>query len=140
MEISDGIVINKCDGENVDKCHMAATNFRNALHFFPQTDSGWMPKVLCYSGFYGTGIKEIWDMVYEYVNFVKLNGYFDYRRNEQNKYWMYETINESLRNDFYNNPEISRMLGDAERDVLDGSVSSFAAARHLLDTYKNLGR
>lgn len=99
-----------------------------------------MPKVLCYSGFYGTGIKEIWDMVYEYVNFVKLNGYFDYRRNEQNKYWMYETINESLRNDFYNNPEISRMLGDAERDVLDGSVSSFAAARHLLDTYKNLGR
>ena len=30
MEISDGIVINKCDGENVDKCHLAATNFRNA--------------------------------------------------------------------------------------------------------------
>ena len=33
MEISDGIVINKCDGENVDKCHLAARNFRNALHF-----------------------------------------------------------------------------------------------------------
>ena len=61
MEICDGIVINKCDGDNVDKCHMAATNFRNALHFFPTPDSGWLPKVLCYSGFYGLGIKEVWD-------------------------------------------------------------------------------
>ena len=79
MEISDGIVINKCDGDNVDRCQMAATNFRNALHFFPKTESGWMPKVLCYSGFFGTGIKEVWDMIYEYMDFVKKNGYFDYR-------------------------------------------------------------
>ena len=57
MEISDGIVINKCDGDNVDRCQMAATNFRNALHFFPMPESGWTPKVLCYSGFYGTGVK-----------------------------------------------------------------------------------
>ncbi len=135
MEISDGIVINKCDGENVDKCHMAATNFRNALHFFPQPDSGWLPKVLCYSGFYGTGIKEIWDMVYEYIAFVKDNGYFDYRRNEQNKYWMYETINESLRNSFYNNADIAARLRVAEREVLDGRISSFAAARNLLERY-----
>ena len=70
MEISDGIVINKCDGDNVDRCQMAATNFRNALHFFPMPESGWTPKVLCYSGFYGTGVKEIWDMIYQYIDFV----------------------------------------------------------------------
>ena len=95
MEIADGIVINKCDGDNVDNCQMAATNFRNALHFFPAPASGWQPKVLCYSGFYGNGIKEVWDMVYEYFDFVKQNGYFQYRRNEQSKYWMYESINEA---------------------------------------------
>ncbi len=32
-------------------------------------------------------------MVYKYIDFVKDNGYFEYRRNEQSKYWMYETIN-----------------------------------------------
>ena len=135
MEISDGIIINKCDGENVDKCHMAATNFRNALHFFPMPESGWLPKVLCYSGFYGIGIKEIWDMVYQYIDFVKKNGYFEYRRNEQAKYWMYETINEHLRNHFYHNPLIQRRLEDAERVVLDGQKTSFAAAHDLLDLY-----
>lgn len=135
MEIADGIVINKCDGNNVDKCHLAATNFRNALHFFPAPDSGWMPKVLCYSGFYGTGVKEVWDMVYEYIDFVKDNGYFDYRRNEQNKYWMYETINESLRNNFYNNELIQKSLQDYEQRVLRGEKTSFAAAHDLLDIY-----
>jgi LAO/AO transport system kinase len=135
MEISDGIVINKCDGSNVDKCHMAATNFRNALHFFPKPESGWLPKVLCYSGFYGTGVKEIWDMIYEYIDFVKANGYFQYRRNEQSKWWMYETINEQLRNSFYNNPLIEQKLQEAEKTVLGGNKTSFTAAFDLLNQY-----
>jgi len=135
MEICDGIVINKCDGDNVDKCHMAATNFQNALHFFPMPDSGWQPKVLCYSGFYGIGIKEVWDMIYQYVDFVKQNGYFDYRRNEQSKYWMYETINEHLRLNFYNNPAIEQKLQEAERSVLGGLQTSFMAAQGLLESY-----
>lgn len=135
MEIADGIVINKCDGNNVDKCHIAATNFRNALHFFPPSDSGWQPKVLCYSGFYGTGVKEVWDMVYQYVDFVKHNGYFNYRRNEQSKYWMYETINEHLRGSFYNNPLIQHKLKASEDSVLAGTKTSFVAAKELLDTY-----
>lgn len=137
MEIADGIVINKCDGENVDKCKLAATSFRNALHFFPLPDSGWMPRVLCYSGFYGTGIKEIWNMVYEYVRFVKDNGYFGYRRNEQSKYWMYESINERLRGSFYNNPLIQQRLKTAEQSVLNGEKTSFAAANELLNIYFN---
>ena len=135
MEIADGIVINKCDGNNVDKCQMAATNFRNALHFFPMPDSGWTPKVLCYSGFYGIGIKEVWDMVYQYLDFVKSNGYFEYRRNEQSKYWMYETINEQLRNSFYHAQGMEERLLKAENSVLAGEQTSLAAAGMLLDNY-----
>jgi LAO/AO transport system kinase len=135
MEICDGIVINKCDGDNVDKCHMAARNFSNALHFFPKSESGWQPKVLCYSGFYGLGIKEVWDMIYEYFDFVQTNGYFSLRRNEQAKYWMYESINEHLRNSFYNNPVIEQKLIEAERSVLAGEKTSFVAANELLKIY-----
>lgn len=135
MEMADGIVINKADGSNIEKAKLAAAHFRNALHLFPAPESGWTPRVLTYSGFYGLGIKEIWDMVYEYIDFVKANGYFQYRRNEQAKYWMYESINEQLRNSFYNNPTIASMLGQKESEVLGGTVTSFTAAHQLLDTY-----
>ena len=74
-------------------------------------------------------------MIYRYIDFVKDNGYFEYRRNEQSKYWMYETINEHLRDSFYNNPTIAGMLGEKERDVLSGNLTSFVAAKQLLDAY-----
>lgn len=135
MEMADGIVINKCDGDNVERCQMAAASFRNALHFFPPTESGWDPKVLCYSGFYGTGIKEVWDMIYEYVDFVKQNGFFEYRRARQARYWMYETIDEHLRRSFYQNPEIKALKAGAEEAILHNQKTSFTAAHELLDTY-----
>ena len=74
-------------------------------------------------------------MIYEYFDFVKANGYFDYRRSEQAKYWMYETINEQLRQNFYNNPEIREQLKHAELSVLQGQKTSFVAAGDLLDLY-----
>ena len=135
MEMADGIVINKADGSNIEKAKLAASHFRNALHLFPAPDSGWSPKVMTYSGFYGIGIKEIWDMIYEYFAFVKANGYFEYRRNEQAKYWMYESINEHLRDSFYNNEKIISMLAAKEEEVLNGKLTSFVAAKKLLDAY-----
>ena len=135
MEMADGIIINKADGNNIEKAKLAAAHFRNALHLFPAPESGWTPQVLTYSGFYGIGIKEIWDMVYQYIDFVKANGYFEYRRKEQAKYWMYETINEHLRDNFYQNPLIAGMLEEQEKEVLQGHTTSFAAARKLLDMY-----
>lgn len=137
MEMADGIIINKADGNNIEKAKLAAAHFRNALHLFPAPESGWTPQVLTYSGFYAIGIKEIWDMVYQYIDFVKANGYFDYRRNEQAKYWMYETINEHLRDSFYQNPEVAVMLAEQEKEVLAGRATSFVAARKLLDIYMN---
>lgn len=135
MEMADAIVINKADGDNVERARLAASQFRSALHLFPAPESGWIPKVMCYSGFYNIGVKEIWDMVYEYIAFVKENGYFELHRNEQSKYWMYESINEHLRDSFYQNQKIQQMLQENEQNVLKGNLTSFAAAKRLLDEY-----
>ena len=76
-------------------------------------------------------------MIYQYIDFVKHNGYFDYRRNEQSKYWMYESINEHLRNSFYHNHVIEGLLPQTEQSVLRGEKTSFTAAGELLDRYFN---
>ena len=135
MEIADGIVINKADGNNVDKAHMAASHYRNALRLFPKPESGVLPKVLCYSGFYGLGIEEIWDTIYSYIKEVKESGYFMHRRNEQSKYWMYESINDTLRETFYHNPAVEKMLNFTEQQVLNNEISSFVAAKRMMDLF-----
>lgn len=135
MEMADGIIINKADGDNIDKARLAASQFRNALHLFPAPDSGWFPKVLTYSGYYNLGIREIWDMVGEYIAFTQKNGYFAFKRNEQAKYWMYESINETLKDTFYHNPSVEGMLETTEQQVLSNEISSFVAAKRMMDLF-----
>ncbi len=137
MEIADGIVINKADGSNVDKAELAASHFRNALHIFPLPESGIVPEVRCYSGFFNLNVDKVMDMVFEYIGKVQESGYFQYRRNEQAKYWMYESINEQLKNSFYFDGHIKTMIPDMENQVLGGQMTSFVAAGKLLDEYYN---
>ena len=139
MEMADGIVINKCDGDNVERAKLAAAQFRSALHLFPTPPSGWSPKVLTYSGYYELGIDAVWKMIDEYFEFVHKNGYFEERRRQQEKYWMYETINEQLKRHFYTNPVIEEMLAAKKQMVLSARQSSFVAASDVLDYYfKNI--
>ncbi|MDD3079142.1 MAG: methylmalonyl Co-A mutase-associated GTPase MeaB [Paludibacter sp.] len=135
MEMADGITINKCDGTNIDKAKVAKTQFQNALHLFPPHESGWEPQVVTCSSVEYTGIDDVWKMVEDYVTFVKQNQYFDIKRNSQSKYWMYESINEQLKNSFYLNPDIKNLLKSYEEKVLSNELSSFIAAKQLLDKY-----
>jgi len=138
MEMADAITINKADGNNIEKAGLARIQYSNALHLFPATDSGWKPQVLTCSAYLKTGISEIWKTVGDYLELVKNNGYFQHRRNEQSKFWMYETINEHLRNHFYQNEQIKSLMDESEKKVLKAEISSFVAAKKLIDFYDQI--
>ena len=98
-------------------------------------ESGWRPKVFTCSSVAQTGLEEVWKGVEEYLDHIQSNGYYDSNRNRQNKYWMYESINEALKSSFYLNPEIEGRIGEVEQRVLNAQLSSFIAAKELLDIY-----
>lgn len=135
MEMADAIAITKSDGTNFDKAGLAAAQYRNALHLFPKAPSTWIPKVTLCSSVTKIGIEDVWKIIQEYLLLTQNNKYFHQRRHEQARYWMYETINESLRNQFYRNPEIEKELTFYEQEVLHERLSSFQAARILLEKY-----
>ncbi len=135
MEMADGIAINKCDGSNRERADVARAQFQNALHLFPASESGWLPEAVTCSSIEGNGIAEVWQMVQNFAKFTKANGFFDKKRNSQSKYWMYESINDHLKSNFYQNDTIKKLLIEAEKDVLTNKKSSFIAAKDLLDEY-----
>ena len=135
MEMADGIAINKCDGNNIEKAQVAKTLFQNALHLFPPHEAGWTPEAIACSSIEKNGIPEVWDMVERYVSFTEKIGYLLQKRNAQSKYWMYESINEKLKSCFYNNSNIQQLLLENEQKVLNNEISSFIAAKNLLDIY-----
>ena len=135
MEMADMMVITKADGQNVEKAQLAKAQFQNALRLFPMPDSGWRAQVHTCSSVDRTGLEEVWKGVEQYLDHIQANGWFEANRNRQNKYWMYETINENLKSDFYRNPAIESRIAEIERRVLAAEKSSFVAAKELLDIY-----
>ncbi len=135
MEMADVIAITKTDGNNFQKAELAAAQYRSALHLFPMAPSQWSPKVMLCSSLTGLGIDDIWNSILNYEEHTKTNQYFDKHRREQVKYWMYETINEALYDHFYENPLLEVDLKEMEKQVLDGKITSFFAAKNLLNKY-----
>ncbi|MFA5325087.1 MAG: methylmalonyl Co-A mutase-associated GTPase MeaB [Bacteroidales bacterium] len=136
MEMSDLIAITKADGTNVSKATMAKALYSNALHLFPPTESGWIPTAVTSSAVTKEGLPEILVKIKEYFSLVRKNGYYEKRRREQAQFWMYESINESLKNMFYENKMIEDLLPKYENAVLTGKLESFTAASELIDKYK----
>ena len=135
MEMADAIVINKADGDNVTKAKLAKTEFGRALHLFPAKNSGWNPTVSTCSAITKDGIEAVWQTISDYLELTKGNDYFDKKRKNQNQYWMMETINEQLKNNFYNHPEIIKLLEENKKAVQNDEISPFAAAQIMLGKY-----
>ena len=138
MEMADAIVINKADGDNINKANLAKVEFNRALHLFPPKKSGWNPIVTTCSSIEKEGIDAIWQTILSYLEITKSNNYFDEKRQNQNEFWMLETINEQLKNNFYNNSEIINLLEKYKNEVLENKISPFLAASELLKTYSKI--
>lgn len=135
MEMADAIVINKTDGDNIKRARLAKTEFNRALHLFPAKKSGWTPTTSTCSAITHEGIDTIWETIESFLELTKSNNYFFEKRKEQNQYWMLETINEQLRLNFYNHPEIIKLLEESKKAVQNDEISPFAAASILLNKY-----
>lgn len=133
IEMADAIVINKADGENYKAAKRAKTEFNRALHLFPAKDNEWVPKVLLCSSLKNEGISEIWNLITEFEQKVKKNGYFEEKRFGQNKFWLLQTIEEHLKSRFYNNPKIKTELSNQLKKIEEQKTTPFAAAKFLLE-------
>jgi len=132
MEMADAIVINKADGDNLKPAQKAKAEFQRALHLYPAKESGWTPKIFVCSALKNEGLDAIWEMITTYVERTKSNNYFNEKRNEQNKFWLLQTIEERLKSDFYNHAAIKTALKEQLLAIENNETTPFEAANYLL--------
>ena len=135
MEMADLIAITKADGANKLIAENARISYQNALHLFPKKASEWVPQVHTCSALTNTGIKELWELILEYFTFTRDSGYFETFRKEQAVVRMHNTIIEYLNNYFYNHEDVKLLVPEVERQLHDGTITSYRAAIKLLDKY-----
>lgn len=136
VEMADAIVINKADGDNQKAARIAKMDFNKALHLYPPKADGWSPKVLSCSALENEGIAEVWQLVETHNEQSKKSGSFSSKRKQQNKHWLLQSVEDRLKNDFYENAAIKAQLEKMIISVMDEKVSPFTAAESLLALYQ----
>jgi len=136
MEMADMVVINKADGDNVRKSQIARSQYQNALHIFPQSESGWSPVVSTASAIKNIGIDKVWEEIIAYKKLVMESGYFHQNRNLQQVQWMYNNINEELKRLFYGSKDIASQLSMLEKEIISAKISPVKAAQKIIEVFK----
>lgn len=138
LEVADAIVINKADGNNILRAEMAKKEYQTALHMLMPVSPNWSPPVLTCSSTENTGIKEIWETICDHRKKLTDTGEMASRRKNQDLDWMSFLLDEGLRQWFYNNPHVVKLLPQLQQEVAGGQLSSAVAADKLLGYLDNM--
>lgn len=133
IEMADGIVVHKADGNNREAARNTQLMLENILHYYPPKSNGWKAHVLQCSSIEQTGFDAVWQLILSYRDHTKNEGHFELNRITQNLHWFVETIESKLLSKFFNKPEILKLKIELESQIKNGSVSPFRAAERVIE-------
>jgi GTPase len=134
LELADAIAITKADGDNIEKANRARKEYETALHLIKPSSSNWSPPVVTCSALKLEGVRNIWETILNHRGKLKLTGEFEENRKNQSIEWMWSLVEEGLRDQFYKNPDVKKMLPKIVKEVERGKTAPTAAAYELLSS------
>ena len=130
MEMADGILITKAEGENLNRARHAQGHFRHALHLFQPPESGWLPPVLTTSATAKSGITETWQMTESFRAHTSQNGFFERQRKHQQISWFYSALDAMIKDRILSRSKVR--ISSIEKKVAANRISPIKAAREVM--------
>ena len=139
LEVADAIVVNKADGDNINRAKLAKRQYETALHLVAPSSPNWTVPVMTCSALEEKGLTDVWETITSHKKIMTATGELDKKRQDQSMSWMWFLVNEGLERWFYQHDEIKKLLPKVKQDVEDGRVAPTRAADELVSILgKNL--
>lgn len=133
MELADGIIVHKSDGDNVVRARRTVREYKQILHFLQPATPGWMSTSLAVSSVEKTGLKETWDMICKFEETIKASSYWNMRRSEQTKDWFHSMITDHLIESFYQASDRKSLIQSLEKSILHGEITVTQGVKKLFE-------
>jgi LAO/AO transport system kinase len=137
MELVDAILINKADGDNEKKAKIAQVDYNNALHYLQPATKGWHSQAFTGSALTGKGIPELWDVIKKFEKTIKQSEIFEQRRKDQSVEWVLRMIEDTLKDEFYNNEKVQNAITSVKEEITQDKITPTLAAEKLIDIFKS---
>lgn len=141
IEMADGLVVNKADGEMKNAAKRTTRYYRNALHFTRPKIPDWTVPIFNTSALEGHGLDKVWEGVLSHRAFMEKKGLLDRLRADQGRLWFHSALRDDLLDKLYNDPEVKErmrgLIGDIEtrkrspHDCADEIIRLFLGKSHL---------
>lgn len=131
MELADGIVVHKADGDNLKLAKKTVREYRQILHFLQPASPGWTSTALPVSSLKKTGLEDVWETVLAFKQEMEKVGYWEERRQAQTKDWFRQMIRDRLIDSFFAKPGKKEEVAALEAAVAEGQVTVAGAVDQL---------
>lgn len=132
MELSDAILVNKADGDNIMRARTTRADYNQILHYLRPATEGWTPKAYTCSSLTGEGIEEMWSVISDFRELVTASGFFQRRRNSQTLEWVDSMADEYIHSRITQNSAIKACRESIREQVLQGDLTATRAAEALI--------
>jgi LAO/AO transport system kinase len=131
MELADGVLVHKADGDLAPAADRAAQQCLLAMRVL-HAGEGEPPAVLLGSSVTGKGLPELWQTIERQLTARRADGRFAERRAHQAGEWLESAVRERLLAEFLAEPAVQQAMATAHEQVARGTLLPTAAARRLL--------
>jgi LAO/AO transport system kinase len=123
MELADGIIVHKADGENLRLARKTVREYTQMLHFLQPSTPSWTSKAVMASSYEKTGLTDVWEMLESFKETTMNSGMFEYRRQAQTKDWFHQMIRDYLVDSFYRDETRKKLITTLEQEILSGQLT-----------------
>ncbi len=136
MELADGIIVHKADGDNVRLAKRTVAEYKQILHFLQPSTPGWITTALPVSSYEKRGLDTVWTMINDFKRTVEENNVWSTRRQVQTKDWFHSMITDHLIDTFYGDADKKQQVQGLEQQILQGKLTVTQGVEALFQSRK----
>ncbi len=140
VEMADGIVVTKADGDNVVAAEKLRLELGQVLHFLSPATPGWKPEVLACSAVRGTGIAGVWGMIERFRGEMTACGEWSLRRLHQVRDGLTEFAREQVVSAMMQSRSVTDDVKYLGESVAGGSMTLRDAAAKVASDFLKAAR
>ncbi len=136
MEMADGIVVNKADGEGREAAKQTAIDLRSALGLVTGGSHSQVIPVVTASAITGEGIQAVWQQIVHHIDDRRSSGEFDARRKRQQTDWFENAIDYQLKTRLASDVELRALKEGLREQIEAGDLHPYAGASAYIDAIR----
>ncbi len=135
IELADGILVNKCDGNLVEKSNLKKAELAGVLHFLTSQTPGWHPFCETCSAHTGMGMERAWELLLDFKNKIEANGYFQKQRSKQNIEWFKFLMEQEVLRRFFATEGVENAIAHYQKLIQSADITATKAVCNILEAY-----